>query len=71
MGRGLLGCEPVFDAAIDTCEALFRDLGSGWSLREEMLREPGASRMADTAVAQPAIFALQVALTRLWASWGV
>ncbi|MCB1397002.1 MAG: SDR family NAD(P)-dependent oxidoreductase, partial [Rhodobacteraceae bacterium] len=70
MARGLLGREPVFDAAIDACEALFAALGD-WSLRAELLRPEGQSRMDNTAIAQPAIFAVQVALTQLWASWGI
>jgi len=70
MGRGLIGREPVFDAALDECEALFAALGP-WSLRAELTQPEAGSRLDNTAIAQPAIFALQVALTRLWASWGI
>lgn len=70
MGAGLLGREPVFHETIEKCDAVVRELG-GWSLIEEMERPEPESRMDDTAVAQPAIFAVQAGLTNLWKSWGV
>src|SRR5262249_55003945 len=42
-----------------------------WSLLEELTADEARSRVQETAIAQPAIFALQVALTALWQSWGV
>src|SRR5262249_33439620 len=42
-----------------------------WRLLEELTRSEESSRLAETAVAQPAIFALQVALAALWDSWGI
>ena len=70
MGRELLHEEPVFREQIEACDRLFRSLGD-WSLLEEMAREEASSRLSATAIAQPAIFALQVALTALWRAWGV
>jgi acyl transferase domain-containing protein len=70
MGRELLDEEPIFRAKIDECDALLRPL-SGWSLLEELASPPDRSRLGDTEVAQPALFALQIALAALWKSWGV
>ena len=43
----------------------------GYSLLEELGRHETASQMHRTEIAQPAIFAMQVALVELWKSWGV
>ncbi len=42
-----------------------------WSLLEELDRDEATSRLGETEVAQPAIFAIQVALAALWRSFGV
>jgi acyl transferase domain-containing protein/thioesterase domain-containing protein/acyl carrier protein len=70
MGRELLEQEPVFRAKIEECDALLREFGD-WSLIGEMKRDESSSRMDQTSIAQPAIFALQVALAALWQSWGI
>ena len=70
MGRELLAQEPAFRTVIEECDALLRPL-AGWSLLQELARDEATSRMAETEVAQPALFALQVALAALWKSWGV
>ena len=70
MGRQLLREEPVFRAAIERCDAIVRRLGD-WSLLDELTADESRSRMDITAISQPCIFALQVALAELWASWGV
>ena len=72
MGRELLGesGEPVFRAALEEIDALL-SVHTGWSLLAELTRPEEESRINETQIAQPAIFALQVALARLWASWGV
>jgi amino acid adenylation domain-containing protein len=70
MGRELLDEEPVFRQAIERCDEIIRALGS-WSLLEELTADEARSRMDNTAISQPAIFALQVGLAALWRSWGV
>jgi acyl transferase domain-containing protein/thioesterase domain-containing protein/acyl carrier protein len=70
MGRELLREEKVFREKMEECDALFSGLGD-WSLLEELLRDEQTSRMQQIAIAQPAIFSLQVALASLWQSWGV
>jgi len=70
MGQELIRTEPVFAAVIDEIDGHFHKL-SGWSLREAMIAGETESRMERTEVAQPANFAIQVALTRLWESFGI
>ena len=70
MGRELLAKEPVFRKTIERCDELLRSEGD-WSLLEELCRDETASRLHETAIAQPAIFSLQVALAALWGSWGI
>ncbi|MCH7685348.1 MAG: acyltransferase domain-containing protein [Planctomycetes bacterium] len=70
MGRQLQAEEPVFRAAIAQCDQALRDHVS-WSLLEELAKDESQSRINETYIAQPAIFVIQVALSRLWDSWGV
>ena len=70
MGRELLKSEPVFREKIAECDALFREFGD-WSLLEELGRSESKSRLEETSIAQPAIFAIQVALAAVWKSWGI
>jgi thioester reductase-like protein len=70
MGRQLLEREPLFRQTIQTIDDLFQPL-SGWSLLTEMTRPKADSQIDRTDIAQPAIFALQVALAELWSSWGI
>ncbi|MFH8367578.1 SDR family NAD(P)-dependent oxidoreductase [Streptomyces sp. NPDC018031] len=66
----LLTAEPVFRDVVEECD---RILGKhvDWSLREQLAADPDGSLLADPAVGQPALVAVQVALAALWRSWGV
>ncbi len=75
MGRELYQSEPVFQQAIDTCAEILVPLLER-DLREIMY--PAAADLAmntelltQTRYAQPALFAIEYALTRLWQSWGI
>ncbi len=70
MGRELLEEEPVFRAAVEEVDQLLRER-AGWSVLEELGRSEESSRIQETRIAQPAIFAVQVGLYRLWRSLGV
>ena len=71
MGRELLASEPVFrDALGDIDRAIARSIVR-WSLLDELAAPEDRSRLDATEVAQPAIFAIQVALAALWAAWGI
>jgi acyl transferase domain-containing protein len=69
MGRALFETSPIFRQTLEACAAvaaphLDRDL-------LDILFDGKAGVLDETALAQPATFALQVALTSLWRSWGV
>lgn len=70
MGRELLAQEPIFKETIEKCDALFSQYAD-WSLMAELTPDEENSRLSQTEFAQPAIFALQVALATLWQWWGV
>ncbi|MGG3571970.1 type I polyketide synthase [Bacillus gobiensis] len=70
MGHELYQKETIFRDTIDKIDEIFQDL-SGWSLRDEMLKNETDSSMAQTKLSQPANFAVQVALCELWKSKGV
>ncbi|WP_245747242.1 polyketide synthase [Frateuria terrea] len=69
MGRELYAREPAFRCAFDACaEALRGELG--FDLREKTFADD-AEALRQTAVTQPATFALEYALARLWMDAGV
>jgi acyl transferase domain-containing protein/NADPH:quinone reductase-like Zn-dependent oxidoreductase/NAD(P)-dependent dehydrogenase (short-subunit alcohol dehydrogenase family)/acyl carrier protein len=70
MGRELMRYEPVFRRTIERCDAAMRPWAQ-FSLLEELSRTEEGSRIHRTGIAQPAIFAMHMALTELWKSWGV
>ena len=70
MGRRLLRDEPAFREAIERCEAAVRP-HVGWSLSAQLTEGPGEEALLDPAVVQPLLFAMQVGLSAVWASWGV
>jgi acyl transferase domain-containing protein/acyl-CoA synthetase (AMP-forming)/AMP-acid ligase II/thioesterase domain-containing protein/acyl carrier protein len=70
MGRELAAQEPVFRAALEECDRLVVG-DTGWSLIAELEAPEERSRLGETEIAQPALFALQVALAALWRHWGV
>ena len=70
MARRLLTDSAVFRAAVQEVDALFRPL-AGFSILDELLGLPGPGRYTATEIAQPALFAMQVGLTRLLEMQGV
>ena len=69
MGRELYGAQPAFRDAFDRCDALLRPL-LGRSLTD-LTFTGDAEALNRTDIAQPALFALEYALARMWAAWGV
>ncbi|MFI0480115.1 type I polyketide synthase [Actinomadura sp. 9N215] len=69
MAADLYARDPVVRETLEECDALIRRDAS-WSLVDELHRTSG-SRLLDTDVAQPALFALQVALSRWWTAAGL
>ena len=69
MGRELRACAPVFAAALAVCDAALKPY-LGTSILAELDRPESETQLGETSVAQPAIFAIQVAIAALLASWG-
>ena len=74
MGRALYEREPLFREHLDRCAALLEP-HLGFDLRTVLYPEgsieAAAERLVQTAVAQPALFAVEYSLAQLWMSWGV
>lgn len=83
MGAELYRTEPAYREAFDTCADLLvptlgRDLRDLVLGDPEGVRPPGAGQdpagaepLRRTEFAQPALFAVEYALARLWESWGI
>lgn len=70
MGQQLLDQEPVFRTTLEQCDVLLRQDASR-SLVEELMADEQQSKLDETAIAQPILLAVQVALAALWKSWGI
>lgn len=70
MGCELYQEENTFREAIDECDAAFRKY-TNWSLVEELFANSENSQLKYINIIQPAICAVQIALARLWMSWGI
>lgn len=70
MGKTLLAEQPVFRAKVEEIDALVRRHAS-FSVLDELQAPEAASRLGETEIVQPALFALQVGLVELFKSWGI
>ncbi|MDO6423884.1 hybrid non-ribosomal peptide synthetase/type I polyketide synthase [Saccharophagus degradans] len=70
MGKQLFEQEPVYRKVIEACDKEMRK-HADWSLIEELNKSEDESNMADTWLAQPANFALQIALAAMWRAQGI
>ncbi|HEX4954550.1 MAG TPA: amino acid adenylation domain-containing protein [Thermoanaerobaculia bacterium] len=75
MGRELYGQEAVYREVVERCCRRIEP-ALGFDLTEILLAEPPGSeraqeKLGEIAIALPALFIVQVALARLWMSWGV
>ena len=68
MGEHLYHTEPVVRAVLDQCDAVLRE-ARGTSLLDVMFGRAGD--LSEQAWTQPAIFAIECALTALWKSVGI
>ncbi|HRD93409.1 MAG TPA: SDR family NAD(P)-dependent oxidoreductase [Accumulibacter sp.] len=70
MGRRLLAGEPVFSAAVREVDALFQR-HADYSIEDELAGSQDEAPYERTEIAQPALFAVQVGITRLLAQRGI
>lgn len=70
MGRDLLDREPVFLAMIQRCDQAMATWAN-WSIEAELRAGESVSRLHLTEIAQPCIFAIQVAISECLRQWGV
>jgi acyl transferase domain-containing protein len=75
MGRELYQTEPVFREHMDRCLELLQSR-SNLELRSVLYPPPGedaqmSERLCETSLAQPALFAIEYSLAKLWMSWGI
>ncbi len=75
MGAELYRVEPVFRAEVDRCAALLESFLET-DLRSVIFPADGTEKEAErllvqTRLTQPALFAIEYALAKLWMSWGI
>lgn len=74
MGRELLAASETFRTAVEECDTLLRPL-LGVSVRDLIAADPddeaAATVLQQTRITQPALFTLEYALAKVWASLGV
>jgi acyl transferase domain-containing protein/SAM-dependent methyltransferase len=72
MGKGLYETAPAFRRVLDACDEKLRPLlPGGRGLRDLLFAPADRSEIHRSAFAQPATFAVEVALAALWRSWGI
>ena len=75
MGRELYSVEPTFRRHVDTCAQILQphlnlDIRHILFPNEQQI-ETATQQLQQTAITQPALFALEYALAQLWMEWGV
>ncbi|KAF4589051.1 Polyketide synthase [Ophiocordyceps camponoti-floridani] len=71
MGRELMTSHPVFADTMREADACLSSLGADFSLLEELAKDKETSEVNKARLSQPACTAVQLALVRLLASWGI
>ncbi|MEH1804166.1 beta-ketoacyl synthase N-terminal-like domain-containing protein [Nostoc sp.] len=75
MGRELYNTQPVFRQAIERCAEILQQYLNQPLLKvlypSSELDNPTQASINETAYTQPALFALEYALSELWQSWGI
>ena len=71
MGRSLYETQPTFKKALDKCDEILRPHLEKPLLSVVFPDEANSELIHETAYTQPALFAIEYALARLWLCWGV
>ena len=69
-GKELYEKEVVFKETIDELEEAFSKYGD-WKLKEQLFSDTIDNPLSTIDVIQPALVGIEIALARLWQSWGV
>ncbi|WP_448265689.1 SDR family NAD(P)-dependent oxidoreductase [Nostoc sp. DSM 114159] len=70
MGQTLYNQEPVFKKTLDLCNQILEPI-LGKSLLDLIFQLQNSELLEQTQITQPALFALEYALAKLWQSWGI
>jgi epothilone polyketide synthase D len=70
MGRELLRDHPVFREALGEIDRAIQ-AETGWSVLRQLEEPAQEHRLGRIDVVQPTLFAMEVALAKVWSSWGV
>ena len=75
MGLELYNTEPVFQTCVDRCSQILAP-NLGFDLKEILYPEnknakSAQEKLKNTLVTQPALFAIEYSLAKLWMSWGL
>jgi acyl transferase domain-containing protein/NADPH:quinone reductase-like Zn-dependent oxidoreductase/NAD(P)-dependent dehydrogenase (short-subunit alcohol dehydrogenase family)/acyl carrier protein len=70
MGRELLRTSTVFRRSMEELDQAI-EFETGWSVLAQLQDPSLEPRLARIDVVQPTLFAMEVALAELWASWGI
>ncbi|HEY9009595.1 MAG TPA: beta-ketoacyl synthase N-terminal-like domain-containing protein, partial [Devosia sp.] len=76
MGADLYRDQPVFKEEMDRCAVILKPALDGLDLRDILYPAADKTKEAEelliqTRITQPALFAIEYALAKLWMSWGV
>ncbi|KJZ74256.1 hypothetical protein HIM_06262 [Hirsutella minnesotensis 3608] len=71
MGKELMGSHIVFADTMRAADNCLKTLGADFSLLEELARDKDTSLVNKAHLSQPACTAIQLALVRLFSSWGI
>ncbi len=71
MGKELYNTQPTFKKEFDNCDKILKD-NLGLSLLDIVFPKSDSSdEVHNTAYTQPALFAIEYSLAKLWQSWGI
>ncbi|KAK7709765.1 Type I Iterative PKS [Diaporthe eres] len=71
MGRELVEAFLVFKEAILSCDEYIKEMGSTWTIMEELHRDEATTRVNNAEYSLPLSTAIQIALVQLLWSWGI